>query len=249
MRPRGGIIGASITPTQTAASGVWTVREADAYARSGAWPALPGAPTSVSGTAGNAQVALTWTAPSATGGSSITDYTVQYSSNSGSSWTTFTRSASTAASATVTGLTNSTAYIFRVAAVTGYGTGAFSAASSSVTPTAANSFSAVPAGWTGSGTSGIPVTPNAGFSTQKTLTAGVSGTLRITGSVRVDVDDTCGVIQVNGTTVKTFSSLGTDTAQSVNISQTISAGQNVVFTAWNGAQYSNWGTNLQIWIA
>jgi len=141
MRPRGGIIGASVTPTQSAASGVWTVREAEAYARSSAWPALPGAPTSVSGTAGNAQVALTWTAPSATGGSAITDYVVQYSSDSGSTWTTASRSASTAASATVTSLTNSTAYVFRVAAVTGYGTGAYSAASSSVTP-AAPSFTA-----------------------------------------------------------------------------------------------------------
>jgi hypothetical protein len=70
----------------------------------------------------------------------ITDYTVQYSSNSGSSWTTFTRSASTTASATVTGLTNGTAYTFRVAGVNGVGTGAYSTASSAVTPTAADPY-------------------------------------------------------------------------------------------------------------
>ena len=134
MRPRGGIIGANVTPTQSAASGIWTAREAEAYARAGAWPALPGAPTSVSGTAGNAQVSLTWTAPAANGGSAITDYTVQFSSNSGSSWTTFSRAASSATSATVTGLTSGTAYTFRVAAVTALGAGAYSSASSSVTP-------------------------------------------------------------------------------------------------------------------
>lgn len=43
---------------------------------------------------------------------------------------------STATTRTVTGLTNSTAYTFRVAAVNGIGTGAFSTASASVRPTA-----------------------------------------------------------------------------------------------------------------
>jgi len=139
MRPRGGIIGNSVTPTQTVASGVWTVREAEAYARSGAWPALAGPPTSVAGTAGNAQVALTWTAPSATGGTSITGYKVEYTPSGGSA--TVVSTGSTAASYTITSLTNGTAYTFRVAAITGYGTGAYSAASSSVTP-AAPSFTA-----------------------------------------------------------------------------------------------------------
>ncbi|NBX77701.1 MAG: hypothetical protein EBQ92_14225, partial [Proteobacteria bacterium] len=92
-------------------------------------------PTSVSGTAGNAQVALTWTAPSSNGGNAITDYVIQYSSNSGSTWTTFADGTSTSTSATVTGLTNGTAYIFQVAAVSAAGTGSYSAVSSSVTPT------------------------------------------------------------------------------------------------------------------
>jgi hypothetical protein len=43
---------------------------------------------------------------------------------------------STATTRTVTGLTNGTAYTFRVAGVNGIGTGAFSSASSAVTPTA-----------------------------------------------------------------------------------------------------------------
>ena len=97
----------------------------------------PAAPTSVTATAGNAQATVTWTAPSVLAQTPITDYVVQYSSNSGSTWTTFTDGTSTSAAATVTGLTNGTAYTFRVAAVNGVGTGAYSSASSAVTPAAA----------------------------------------------------------------------------------------------------------------
>jgi len=95
---------------------------------------LPPAPTSLTATGGNAQASLSWTAPTVLAQTPITDYTVQFSSNSGSTWTTFTRAASTSTSATVTGLTNGTAYVFRVAAVNGVGTGSYSSASSSVTP-------------------------------------------------------------------------------------------------------------------
>jgi hypothetical protein len=104
---------------------------------------VPPAPTSVTATAGNTQTALSWTAPTVLSQAPITDYTVQYSSNSGSSWTTFARSASTATSATVGSLTNGTAYTFRVAGVNAAGTGAYSTASSAVTPTAAI-FRAIP---------------------------------------------------------------------------------------------------------
>jgi hypothetical protein len=100
---------------------------------------LPAAPTSLTATGGNAQASLSWTAPTVLAQTPIQDYTVQFSSNSGSTWTTFTRAASTATSVTVTGLTNGTAYVFRVAAVNGIGTGSYSAASSSVTPAAAPS--------------------------------------------------------------------------------------------------------------
>jgi len=100
---------------------------------------VPPAPTSVTATAGNAQATVSWTAPTVLAQTPITDHTLQYSSNSGSSWTTFTAAASTATSSTITGLTNSSAYVFRVAAVNAVGVGAFSTASSSVTPTAGSS--------------------------------------------------------------------------------------------------------------
>ena len=96
----------------------------------------PGAPTSVSGTAGNAQVALSWTAPAFDGYTSITDYRVQFSTSStfASDINTFTDGVSSNTSATVTGLTNGTTYYFRVAAINTVGPGAYSSISSGVTP-------------------------------------------------------------------------------------------------------------------
>jgi surface protein len=94
----------------------------------------PGAPTGVGGTAGNAQVALTWSAPASTGGSAITDYVIQYSSNGGGSWTTFSDGTSTSTSANVTSLSNGTTYIFRVATVNSVGTGTYSSNSASLVP-------------------------------------------------------------------------------------------------------------------
>lgn len=94
------------------------------------------APTSVVGTAGDAQVALTWTAPAANGGT-ISDYTIQYSSDSGATWTTFSDTVSATASVTVTDLTNGTAYVFRVAATNEAGLGAYSTSSAARTPVGA----------------------------------------------------------------------------------------------------------------
>lgn len=98
---------------------------------------LPTAPTNVVATAGNGQASVSWTASTTIAQIPVTDYVVQYSSNSGSTWTTFSDGTSTSTSATVTGLTNGTAYTFRVAGVNGVGTGAYSTASSAVTPSAA----------------------------------------------------------------------------------------------------------------
>lgn len=97
-----------------------------------AGPSSPGAPTGVSADPGDAQVALTWSAPGSNGGSSITDYQIEYKLSSDSSWTTFNDGTSTSTSATVTGLTNNSSYDFRVSAINGVGTGT---ASSTATAT------------------------------------------------------------------------------------------------------------------
>ena len=151
---------------------------------------LPPAPTSVTPTGGNALVALTWSAPTVSAQTPITDYVVQFSSNSGSSWNTFSDGTSTATSATVTGLTNGTAYVFRVAATNAIGTGAYSTPSSAVTPAAgpaityANKYSTGGTGShtvTGTGTITATVTGNGDDSdTRLWLLIGNTGTLSYT---------------------------------------------------------------------
>lgn len=93
---------------------------------------LPGAPTSVVGTSANASVALSWSAPASNGGSTVTDYLIEYAS--GGAYSTFSDGSNSNTSTTVTGLTNGTAYTFRVSAINAAGTGIASTASSSVTP-------------------------------------------------------------------------------------------------------------------
>jgi Fibronectin type III domain len=116
--------GSSATLTYTATSATWGA------------VGLPGAPTSLNATAGNAQCPLTWTAPVSNGGSALTNYTVQYRTTVGpGSWNTFSHTASTATSITVTGLANGTGYDFQVAAVNANGTGPFSS-TASATPVA-----------------------------------------------------------------------------------------------------------------
>jgi len=86
---------------------------------SSAWRGVgaPSQPTNLIGTAGNGEVGLSWTSPSSTGGTTITGYLIQYSTDGGN-WTTATSSTgSTSTTYSVTGLTNGTPYWFRVAAV------------------------------------------------------------------------------------------------------------------------------------
>lgn len=95
---------------------------------------VPGAPTGVTGVAGNQQVTVSWTAPASDGGSAITGYTVTpYLGADAQPGTTF---ASTATTQTVSGLVNGNVYTFTVEAINGAGTGAASAPSAAVTPVA-----------------------------------------------------------------------------------------------------------------
>ena len=107
---------------------------------------MSSAPTSVTGTSGDAQVSLSWYTPSSNGGAAITDYVVQYSTSSSGSFTTFSDGTSTTTTATVTGLTNNTPYYFKVAAVNSAGTSSYSTVSASVTPLVPPVVSSVTAG-------------------------------------------------------------------------------------------------------
>ena len=72
------------------------------------------------------EVELSWTAPSLDGGSAITDYVIERSTD-GATWTTVSDDVSTATNFTVGGLTDGTPYRFRVAARNVVGVGSWSA--------------------------------------------------------------------------------------------------------------------------
>ncbi len=96
------------------------------------------APTNVIAVAGNAQATLTWTTSTWNGGVyDITGYQIQQSTDNGASWTNaVANTESTETARTITGLTNGTKYFFRVGAINQAGTGAYSANSLGVTPSA-----------------------------------------------------------------------------------------------------------------
>lgn len=133
-RANGSRIGPAASINASAASGIWTLREAKANLSAGNWPSQPPVPAAPSVSAENGQVYLSWSDPFTT--PAITDYYVQYSSNSGETWTTFEDSVSNDTSVTVTGLTNDTAYIFRIAGVNALGRGVYGSTSAQATPTA-----------------------------------------------------------------------------------------------------------------
>ena len=103
----------------------------------------PGRPTSLNASAGDAQVSLSWSAPTINGGSAVTDYVIESSVDSGATWLIVNDGISTATSAAVTGLTNATNYVFRLSAVNSIGTGAVSVASATAIPTATTTTTAL----------------------------------------------------------------------------------------------------------
>ena len=87
-------------------------------------PTIPNAPASLSATPGNAQVGLSWSAPSSTGGSAITNYAIYYQLTSTSTWqqSGLVPGASTTATVSGVGLINGTSYNFEVYAINAVGT-------------------------------------------------------------------------------------------------------------------------------
>ncbi|WMT43488.1 fibronectin type III domain-containing protein [Paenibacillus sp. D2_2] len=107
----------------------------------GGTPTVPSAPAGLTATAGNAQVALSWTASSG-----ATGYNVKRATTSGGPYTTVA-SGITATSYTNTGLTNGTAYYYVVSAVNSAGESANST-QVTATPQATATVPAAPAGLT-----------------------------------------------------------------------------------------------------
>lgn len=122
--------------TPTSATGIyqnwtsyWNQGSSTEYPALTSFLSNPGTPTSIAGVAGDGSVAVSWTAPTNTGGRSISTYTA--TSTPGG----FTCTSATT-SCTVNGLINGTAYSFAVTATTSFGTSSTSSSSSSLTPTA-----------------------------------------------------------------------------------------------------------------
>ena len=95
----------------------------------------PGAPTLLTLTPNNGQVALSWTAPGNTGGLALSDYVIDYKPTLSSIWSTYADGVSTSTTFTIIGLTNGTSYDFRVSAVNAVGQGSASATATAVPAT------------------------------------------------------------------------------------------------------------------
>ena len=154
-------------------------------------PTTPGAPTALSATVvSTSQIDLTWSQPSDTGGSTITDYAIQYSTDN-TTWTTFSDGTSASLSASVTGLSSNTLYYFKVAALNAQGTGSYSSSTSKATlpnaPTALSgttvSNTSISLSWTaptGTATSDYEIKYSSDNITFNTVTDGVSTSTSVT---------------------------------------------------------------------
>ena len=123
---------------------------------------VPIAASAPTGSSGNSQVALAWTAPSANG-SAITGYEVQVSTSSTGPFANAagctTAATSTATSCTATGLANGTAYYFTIAAINAAGTASASTASASVVPNTTADTASAPTGVAGDSQVALSWTP------------------------------------------------------------------------------------------
>jgi hypothetical protein len=211
---------------------------ADGYAYDcGAYAAIaPAVPTGLTVTASTGQAALSWTAPTNNGAATITDYSIQYSSNAGSSYTSFSHSASAATTATITGL-SAGSYLFRVAAINSVGTGSY--VTSSSTSISAGSLLTIArdngtSSFSGSGTTASPFSRVAGTNldaadglSHYTWTASGSATVSLTWThTDDDGNGNFSIIKKNGSIAITGLANGT-------FSRTVSvvSGDVITFTA------------------
>lgn len=114
-------VGACTVTASQAGNGAWLPAQVSHALNVQAVAGPPGAPTGVAATPGDGVAAVQWAAPTDTGGSAITGYTVTASGPPGRTCTT-----TGALACTVAGLTNGTAYTFTVVATnaTGHTSGA-----------------------------------------------------------------------------------------------------------------------------
>ena len=178
---------------------------------------VPGAPTGVSGSPGNGSVTVSWTAPSDTGGSAITGYTVTSSGSQTCS--------SSSSPCTVTGLSNGVPYTFTVTATNGAGTGSPSSASSSVTPRTVPGQPGTPTAVAGNGSAQVSWTAaaeNGSTITGYTVTGSPGGSCTTSGALTCNVTGLTNGVSYTFTVTAT-NGAGTGSASSASNSVTPSA--------------------------
>ena len=126
----------SVSCSWTASSGdMWDDAAIEVKASGTGTATAPGSPTGLAASAvSSSQINLSWTAPSSNGGSAITGYMVERSTNGGTTWSTVqSNTGSTATTYSDTGLAASTTYTYRVSAINTVGTSSPSNTASATT--------------------------------------------------------------------------------------------------------------------
>ena len=134
----------SVTCSWTASSGdMWDDAAIEVKASGTGTATAPGSPTGLTATAtSSSQINLSWTAPTSNGGSAITGYKIERSTDGGTTWsTTVANTASTGTTYSDTGLASSTTYTYRVSAINSVGT---STPSNTASATTSGTVSSVP---------------------------------------------------------------------------------------------------------
>ena len=106
---------------------------------------VPGIPTAVAAAVADAQLQVSWAAPTDNGGTSITGYSVQYRAASTEVWTDWSHTG-VGVSAAITGLTNGQSYVVQIAALNTQGAGGYASvtATPATTPDAPDDFVTTP---------------------------------------------------------------------------------------------------------
>src|SRR5439155_332826 len=112
---------------------------------------VPTAPQNLQATAGTTNVTLSWNTPSNNGGSAITGYKIERSTNNGSTWSVLvSNTGSTGTTYSNTGLSPDTTYLYRVSAINSAGTSSPSNTASATTNQQSPSITLVQSGLAGS---------------------------------------------------------------------------------------------------
>ena len=184
----------TLTETTTDVAGNTSTSSVTVDVENGTGATAPGAPTLSSATAGNATVALAWSAPASNGGSAVTGYKIYRGTTSGGE--TLLTTLGNVTSWTDTGLSNGTTYYYKVSAVNAVGEGAASGELSAMpvtTPGAPTLMSAVPGNsvtltWSApANTGGAAIT---GYRVYRGTASGGETLLATVGNVTTYTDET-----------------------------------------------------------